>query len=75
MDDLTLAARLVDESPDALLALAPNGRVLSWNRGAEAIFGYSAAEAVGHMLEELVVPEQQLEEARRQLATTLSAGW
>ena len=74
MDDLTLAARLVDESPDALLALAPNGRVLSWNRGAEAIFGYSAAEAVGHMLEELVVPEQHLEEARRQLATTLSHG-
>src|SRR4051812_9241105 len=74
MNDSTLAARLVDESPDALLALAPNGRVLSWNRGAQDIFGYSAAEAVGRMLEEIVVPPQQQEEARRQLATTLSQG-
>jgi hypothetical protein len=34
MNDSTLAARLVDESPDALLALAASGRVLPWNRGA-----------------------------------------
>jgi len=50
------AERLIDESPDALLALSTSGLVLSWNRGAESIFGYPASEAVGRMLDELVVP-------------------
>jgi PAS domain S-box-containing protein len=62
------AVRLVDEAPDALLALTLSGRVLSWNRGAERIFGYTAAEAVGAALDELIVPAQQRHEAAVQLA-------
>jgi PAS domain S-box-containing protein len=62
------AVRLVDEAPDALLALSLSGRVLSWNRGAERIFGYTAAEAVGAALDELIVPAQQRHEAQLQLA-------
>jgi PAS domain S-box-containing protein len=62
------AVRLVDEAPDALLALSLSGRVLSWNRGAERIFGYTAAEAVGAALDELIVPAQQRHEAAVQLA-------
>jgi PAS domain S-box-containing protein len=67
-----IAVRLVDESSDALLALSLTGRVLSWNRGAERIFGYTAAEAVGAALDELIVPAEQREEARMQLARTAS---
>jgi protein-histidine pros-kinase len=62
-----LAGRLVDESPDALLALSLDGRVLFWNRGAETIFGFAAAEAVGRMLDELIVPPDQREVAGRML--------
>jgi PAS domain S-box-containing protein len=40
----SLAERLVDESPDALIALSLDGRIRSWNRGAAAMFGYTAAE-------------------------------
>ena len=35
----SFADELIEESPDALLALDLDGRMLSWNRGAERIFG------------------------------------
>src|ERR1700730_12525211 len=37
----SFAEDLIDESPDALLALSLDGRILAWNRGAEVIFGYN----------------------------------
>jgi PAS domain S-box-containing protein len=56
--NVSLAELLVDESPDALIAIALDGNVLSWNRGAETIFGYSPGEAIGRRLDDLVVPEE-----------------
>ena len=43
----SFAELLLDESPDALIALTFDGRIRSWNRGARATFGYTANEAVG----------------------------
>ena len=59
-----LSRQLWDETPDAVLAVTAGGKVLFWNRAAEAIFGYSSAEAVGHTLAELIVPADRLEEER-----------
>jgi protein-histidine pros-kinase len=56
----SLAERLVEEAPDALLALTLDGRIRSWNRGAEAIFGYARDEAVGRSLTDLLVPTEAL---------------
>jgi PAS domain-containing protein len=39
---------LLNASPVAIVALDGNGIVQSWNAAAELIFGYSAAEAIGH---------------------------
>src|ERR1051325_3242936 len=66
--------RLVDECPDALIALSFDGRVLFWNRGAETIFGYAAAEAVGRSLEELIVPAEDREAMRAVLVRTIAEG-
>ncbi|HUR94601.1 MAG TPA: PAS domain S-box protein [Gemmatimonadales bacterium] len=41
---------LVQASPLAIVALAAGGEVLSWNRAAEVMFGWTAAEAVGRRL-------------------------
>src|SRR4051812_47718869 len=66
--------RLVDESPDALIALGFDGRVLFWNRGAAAIFGYAAEEAVGRSLDQLIVPDEDREATRAALARTIAEG-
>jgi PAS domain S-box-containing protein len=52
---LRLAA-IVEQTNDAVIGLDPAGVITSWNRGAQVLFGYSAAEAVGRALESLVVP-------------------
>ena len=41
-------------SADAILGLDPEGRIESWNRGAELIFGFSAREILGRSLSSLL---------------------
>ncbi len=62
------------ESPDAVLVITPGGKVLHWDQGAEALFGFSASDAMGRSILELTVPpDQHLEEAEF-LAATISQG-
>ena len=63
----TFAEQLLDESPDALLAISLDGQILIWNRGAQAMFGYDSEEALGRAIDELLVPEAGRVEARRAL--------
>src|SRR4051812_19964114 len=65
---------LLDESPDTLIALTVGGRIASWNRGARAMFGYTAEEAIGRSYEDLTVPEEGRANARRALAEVLTRG-
>ena len=48
--------QLVNEAPDAILVSDREGAIRFWNRGAELIFGHTAAEAVGQSLN-LIIPE------------------
>jgi two-component system, cell cycle sensor histidine kinase and response regulator CckA len=48
--DLSCLAAVVESSHDAIISLTPAGTVLTWNHGAERIFGYTAAEAVGRSI-------------------------
>jgi PAS domain S-box-containing protein len=55
-DTPNLATRLVTASGDAIVVADREGKILLWNRGAETMFGYPAAEAVGNSLD-LIIPE------------------
>jgi PAS domain S-box-containing protein len=56
---------LLQHNPDALLAISENGEILHWNDAAEAIFGYSCDEALGRLLNDLIVPPDRTDEERR----------
>jgi len=49
--------RVVDSSPDAYLAIDADGRISDWSAGAEAMFGWDAAHALGRSLAETIAPD------------------
>ncbi len=54
-------AAIVETSSDAIYAVAPDGRVETWNSAAERIYGYTASEMAGEPLFRLVPPEGEAE--------------
>ena len=57
-DQAWLCQKIVEESPVAILFGDREGKIRLWNGGAEAMFGYTAAEALGQSMD-LIVPERQ----------------
>jgi two-component system cell cycle sensor histidine kinase/response regulator CckA len=49
-------ASIVESSADAIFSRTLDGQLLSWNGGAERLYGYSAAEIVGRDVSMLLAP-------------------
>lgn len=58
----TRLAAIVEDSDDAIVSQDLNGIIVSWNRGAEKIFGYHAIGMIGTSVLRLVPPELQHQE-------------
>jgi protein-histidine pros-kinase len=66
--------RLLDASPDALFTVTVDGRVLSWNRGAEGMFGFTSQEAIGRPITDLTVLDELRGEASTDLGCAVATG-
>ncbi len=53
---------IVDSSEDAIVSKNLQSIVMSWNKGAERVFGYSAEDMVGHSITRLLPADRQDEE-------------
>ncbi len=52
-------ALIVESSEDAIVGKSLDGKITSWNAGAERIYGYSASEIQGQPVSILIPPEQR----------------
>lgn len=53
---------LVESADDAIISKTLDGIIISWNAGAERIFGYTADEAIGQHVTILIPPDHHDEE-------------
>jgi PAS domain S-box-containing protein len=68
------AQRLLQDTPDAVLATTLDGTIMLWNQAAESIFGFTRSEALGRRTSELIIPPEYLQEERRLAAHVLAEG-
>ena len=66
-DERDRLVAIIDSSDDAIVSKTLDGVIRSWNGGAERIFGWTAAEAVGRHIT-LIIPEDRLAEENEVLA-------
>jgi PAS domain S-box-containing protein len=64
-------AAIVEYSQDAIISKNLDGIIQSWNRGAERLFGYTAAEAIGKSIT-FIIPPERLEEEHEIIARILN---
>jgi PAS domain S-box-containing protein len=65
-------AAVIESSDDAIASGTLDGIIVSWNTGAEKIYGYTEAEAVGKPISMLVPPE--LPDEENKILETLKSG-
>jgi diguanylate cyclase (GGDEF)-like protein/PAS domain S-box-containing protein len=69
-----LLAAVVEHTDDAIYSKDPDGTITSWNKGAERLYGYSASEAIGMSVGELVPADRHGEEEQI-LEHLVTGGW
>ena len=64
---LARLASIVESSEDAIISQDIEGTILTWNRGAAALYGYTAAEAIGQNMM-VLVPAERFDKEKAMLA-------
>ena len=67
--------QMLENIPLAAVVWDKEQRTIYWNHAAERIFGYSADEALGHTMAELIVPPEEVERRSRQFTRAVTEGF
>ncbi|MBB4750552.1 PAS domain S-box protein [Actinoplanes lobatus] len=67
----SLLASIVQSSHDAIVTIDLDGRVLSWNPGAEALYGHPPADIIGKSIDEIIPADRQADEKQVRLLVRL----
>ena len=73
-DLTTLDPDVLAQVVGALVVMTPEGEIVSWDRGAEILFGFSAEEALHRSIFDLVIPADRAAETREQMKKALAIG-
>lgn len=65
---------VVETASDAIICIEAPDTIYLWNKKAEEMFGYPAAEAIGKQLHQFIVPEKYREKAREGYKTFFQTG-
>ncbi len=57
-----ILSAIVESSDDVIISKTLEGKIMSWNKGAQKIFGYSEEEMIGKPINILIPPNLQQEE-------------
>jgi PAS domain S-box-containing protein len=68
-----LLASVVEGMDDAIFSKTVDGVITSWNQGAESLYGFKAEEAIGHSVNDLIVPTERQNESEA-IVTRLVSG-
>jgi two-component system, chemotaxis family, CheB/CheR fusion protein len=60
----SMLSAVVESSEDAIISITLDGIIISWNKGAEKIYGYTANEMAGKNIKLLIPPELEEEERK-----------
>jgi PAS domain S-box-containing protein len=69
-EQIAYLARLVEDSHEAVYSVTTNFHIRSWNKGAESLYGFTAEEAIGKQVFEIIrsrMPEEDLMSIRKQI--------
>jgi diguanylate cyclase (GGDEF)-like protein/PAS domain S-box-containing protein len=65
---------LQDVQTIAVQGYAPDGRIQYWNKASESLYGYSAQEAIGQDLVQLIVPPEMRDDVRQAIQQMAESG-
>ncbi|MDQ0028515.1 PAS domain S-box protein [Arthrobacter bambusae] len=73
LEEVEGLAAIVNSSSDAIVGVSPGGVITSWNPGAERLYGYPAAEAIGRDAQ-FIIPDRLRDTEEALLAAVMKGG-
>ena len=64
MQDIRWMSNIVESTDDAIISRDRDNRIVSWNAGAEELFGYPAVDAIGQDISLIVPADQEVEHSQ-----------